>query len=167
MNNSDKILFEQYFHYSGNKKINNRHLRYLINLILNSKEFNDSGIKISNKKTKGILINLSFESFDDFGMSVGFNGTYVVTDDICREGRTIEGTLVISNGEVNISSLITRCSGNTDSFTLKEIYYIENNHYYRCSIYPSVSFKDEIGYYEFEKYNDFEEKTLKRLRGKQ
>lgn len=167
MNNSDKILFEQFFHYSGNKKISNKQLRYLINLILNSKEFNDSGVKISNKKTKGILTNLSFKSFDYFGMSVAFNGTYVVTDGINKESRAIEGYIVISNGEVIISSVVTRYSDNTDSFKLKEIYYIEKNHYYRCSIYPNVSFKDDIGYYEFEKYDDFEEQTLKRLRGKQ
>ncbi len=166
MNNSDKTLFEQHFHYVGSKRIGYRQLRYFINFILNSKEFNDSGVKISNLRTKGILLNSTFIAHDVSCFRVSFESEYVITDGINKECRNIEGNITVGNGEVSMLSEVTRYGSKTETFKLSEEFYIENNSYVRLSLYPDNSYKESISCDSFEKYDDFEEKTLKMLRGK-
>ncbi len=163
MKKDDQILFEQYFNYGGERRINSKKLASLINLILNSKELMNTPVKNSNKLTKGTLINMKFTTLDNICMNVSFNGSYLVSDGVTNEVRTIDGSLVIGNGEVSIKSKITRVKEN-ETFDLYELFYIENGKYYRYSVYPFNSYTEEIGPYDFEKYKDFEKETLSRIK---
>lgn len=164
MNNDDKILFEQRFYSTGQYKLNDGQIAFFINLILNSKEFDDTPLKISNRKSKGILNNITFKSLQKSGMYVEFDGSYTISDGINHENRTIEGTIRIQRGEAILYSIINRLGNTTEKVELYEIYSISNNIYHRFSKYPTEHYINKINSYDFEKYSFFLNDTLNKMR---
>lgn len=164
MNINDRILFEQHFYNHGERKISNKELENVINIILNSKELTDSPIKLDQKKTVGTLLRLNCKLINTKKQNIEFEAYYCVTNGQTTENRVMEGTMETYKGELTISSKITRYSEKTHSFYLSELFSVQGYNYYRFSIYPNKCYRDFISFHDFDKYKKFEEMTLKRIK---
>lgn len=149
MNKSDKILFEKYFYYKGGKNFSNKQFQFLINIILNSKELENSE-----------LLTFHCTSLDKEGYNVKFEAYYV--DKI---NKSIEGVINLSRKEAIINAKVTYYTESVQEFEFYEVFYIENYNYYRFSSYPDKDYNTSLGSDLSYKYSQFEEKTLRKLRG--
>lgn len=152
MNRSDKILFEKYFYYKGSKNFSNKQFQFLINILLNSKELENSE-----------LLTFHCTGLDKQGYKVRFEAYYV--DKLNKINKSMEGFISLSKKEVTINSKVTYYTGVVQEFNFYEVFYIENSNYYRFSSYPNKDYNTYLGSDLTYKYSQFEEKTLRKLRG--
>lgn len=160
MNLEDEILLERYFNISENSR---EYFDILLNVILNSKEFTDSNIHISNKKLQTDLLSLTinFISMNNFS----FNAIYYVRDGEKFENRNMSGHIEISKNRFFIMSTIT-CFG--EEFKEEEYYEIferVGKKYHRFTHYGVNSYdRVNINIDEFNQIEEFKQKKLELIK---
>lgn len=173
MKREDKVLFEQYFYGVGNRfSSHNKLFDFILNLILNSKEFDSSIFKISDLSVNSTLISLYVRKMDLSNLKFYFSGLYYVTDGEKTENRTIYGDIYIQNGKVIVISNITRYGDviGVRECELAEVFEVNpiKECYYRFSSYAGMDYNETecISDAEFQKALEFKETTLKMIKNR-
>ncbi len=99
MDNNDSILLENFFNIKqyDNKYPNYSLLNNTLCVLLNSIEFTNTGLKISNNVNKTNLIQLTVNSMNIENSLVYISGMYNVSDGIKNEARCFTGNILWVN----------------------------------------------------------------------
>lgn len=165
MSDEDKILFSQFF-YSRNDNID--FYNNILKFIINSKEVNDSPLKISKEKLNCEILGLVSEQISSY--SSRFSMMYSVSDSLNHENRTIEGLIIISEGSVSIVGNISRFNKNgfngsceiIENFSMKDENYLRYYNYIGTEYYG----KEYINSEDFENIDKFKKNTVKLMRSR-
>ena len=156
--NEYNILFENFFCFSKDTINSGLDLNNIICIILNSKEFTDTELKISSKPTKSVLMGLQVTPE---GQGYAYiSGIYYVTDGEITENRDI-------TGEVILLFNITRYNNITTTSELGEIisFSYENNNYTRFSSYsnkkPTI---ETINKLDYDKFPEFQKNAVRKIK---
>lgn len=159
------VLFEKNFNYVKENTYEVRlNLDNILNIILNSKEFTDSEILISDKPLTSYLLSLSVKSIKPSKMLI--SGLYYVSDGELTENRSFVGEILVEKGKIFLIMSITRHNLKTKVEEIGEVFTLntKNGNVSRYTSYQS-------GYSEIEvlnkaslnKYESFRENYSKVL----
>lgn len=140
MTNNDEIIFEQYFP-SFNMSIEERN--FFINLLLNSKELEDSAVSINDNAACSYY--LTFLKLAKDGNNVIFDG--IITND--SENRMISGTILKLASKLAIYMNVYRCSDVVEEedkeYSVSEQFVFKPNKVLRRTYYPDERyFESEV-----------------------
>lgn len=168
MDFNDRILFEEFFYMiNHNKSYRKNYFDLFINIVLNSKEFLDSDVKLSDRVQESTLLSLSVSQKKGTDSHFSFYATYSVSDGEIVENRDINGLISIKNGKIYLVSEIHRyCSDDLKDYELGEIFIVYDNFYSRLSSYNINDSIDVVNLSEeeFDKVNQFKEDVLNRIK---
>ena len=163
--NEYNILFENFFCFSKDNINSGLDLSNIIRVILNSKEFTDTELKISSKPIKSVLMGLQVTPE---GKEYGYiSGIYYVTDGEIIENRDITGTIKFKNDEVILLLNITRYNNITTTTELGEIisFSYEDGNYTRFSSYsnkkPTIEIINKLDY---DKFPEFQKNAVRKIK---
>ncbi len=163
--NEYNFLFENFFCFSKDTMNNELDLNNIIRVILNSKEFTDTDLKISNKPTKSVLMGLQVTP-EENGYAY-LSGIYYVTDGEIIENRDVAGTIKFGNKEVILLLNITRYNDITTTSELGEIisFSYKTGNYTRFSSYsnkkPTI---ETINKLDYDKFPEFQKNAVRKIR---
>lgn len=169
MNHEEKVLFDEYFYMRKDVRDNKVFFDYILNIILNSKEFVSSPLKISEEEAISTLLGLVVTPLGVNSYNSSFSLMYCVSDGKNHENRTMNGVIDFSsiNG-VTITSEMSRFNshGFVGSFNIFEFFSLKNGIYEKFYDYSGTDFCgfEYIDSDSFIKSEKFKNRTVKLMK---
>ena len=155
----DEILLEQYFPY---KNLTLKERTYCINLLLNSKELNESEVGVGEHYNP--RFDLVFLSLDRKNDIILFDGAIANNE----ENRMMYGEILKRGSKIVMMNTIYRLSDMYDEnkeFTIIEGYSFKDGHITRSTLYEDKAyFESELDPDTFNKAESFLDEKAKSLR---
>ncbi len=168
MNKEDSILFSKYFYSRGVISNNSSLFDVVLNFLINSKEFTNSFIELSdcfNSEMLGLVV----EPFSNDSYDCKFSIMYSVNNDLMHENRTMDGFISFSSVDnVLLIGDISRFSeqGFIGSIELVEKFSFDNGCCLRYYDYSGTKYRgsEYINCSDFKNVDDFKVNVVKSLK---